>query len=66
MAVAVLRSKVSSLNAQSCLVHARVVQPMQVFRVPLTVASLQDDVYGWDFVSNDNSVFDGTGDDHGT
>ena len=26
----------------------------------------QDDVYGWDFVSNDNSVFDGVGDDHGT
>ncbi|PRW44586.1 peptidase S8 [Chlorella sorokiniana] len=25
-----------------------------------------DDVYGWDFVSNDNSVFDSTGDDHGT
>jgi subtilisin family serine protease len=26
----------------------------------------RDDVYGWDFVSNDNSVFDGTADDHGT
>jgi subtilisin family serine protease len=25
-----------------------------------------DDVYGWDFASNDNSVFDGTSDDHGT
>ena len=25
-----------------------------------------DDVYGWDFANNDNSVFDGTGDDHGT
>ncbi|MCF3111473.1 S8 family serine peptidase [Niabella sp. CC-SYL272] len=25
-----------------------------------------DDVYGWDFVSNNNSVFDGTSDDHGT
>jgi subtilisin family serine protease len=25
-----------------------------------------DDVYGWDFAGNDNSVFDGTGDDHGT
>lgn len=25
-----------------------------------------DDVYGWDFVSNDNSVYDGTADDHGT
>lgn len=27
---------------------------------------LVDDVYGWDFAGNDNSVFDGTGDDHGT
>lgn len=25
-----------------------------------------DDVYGWDFANNDNSIFDGTGDDHGT
>lgn len=25
-----------------------------------------DDVHGWDFFSNDNSVYDGTGDDHGT
>ena len=25
-----------------------------------------DDIYGWDFVSNDNTVFDGLGDDHGT
>ena len=25
-----------------------------------------DDVYGWDFAANDNSVFDGAGDDHGT
>jgi subtilisin family serine protease len=25
-----------------------------------------DDVYGWDFVKNDNTVFDGTSDDHGT
>lgn len=25
-----------------------------------------DDVYGWDFAGNDNSVFDGAGDDHGT
>jgi subtilisin family serine protease len=25
-----------------------------------------DDVYGWDFVGGDNSVFDGTSDDHGT
>jgi subtilisin family serine protease len=25
-----------------------------------------DDVYGWDFDRNDNSVFDGTSDDHGT
>jgi subtilisin family serine protease len=25
-----------------------------------------DDVYGWDFNGNDSSVFDGTGDDHGT
>ncbi len=25
-----------------------------------------DDVNGWDFVSNDNTVYDGTGDDHGT
>lgn len=25
-----------------------------------------DDVYGWDFAGNDNSVFDGSGDDHGT
>jgi len=27
---------------------------------------LVDDVYGWDFAGNDNTVFDGTGDDHGT
>ncbi len=27
---------------------------------------LIDDVYGWDFAGNNNSVFDGTGDDHGT
>jgi subtilisin family serine protease len=26
----------------------------------------KDDVYGWDFAGNDNSVFDGAGDDHGT
>ena len=25
-----------------------------------------DDVYGWDFAGNNNTVFDGTGDDHGT
>lgn len=25
-----------------------------------------DDVRGWDFVSNDNTVYDGTSDDHGT
>jgi hypothetical protein len=25
-----------------------------------------DDVYGWDFDANDNSVYDGTADDHGT
>ena len=25
-----------------------------------------DDVHGWDFVSGDNTVYDGTGDDHGT
>lgn len=25
-----------------------------------------DDVYGWDFVNNDNTIFDGTGDDHGS
>jgi subtilisin family serine protease len=25
-----------------------------------------DDVYGWDFAGNNSSVFDGTGDDHGT
>jgi subtilisin family serine protease len=25
-----------------------------------------DDVYGWDFANGDNSVFDGTSDDHGT
>lgn len=25
-----------------------------------------DDVYGWDFDGNNNTVFDGTGDDHGT
>jgi len=25
-----------------------------------------DDVYGWDFDGGDNSVFDGSGDDHGT
>ena len=27
---------------------------------------LVDDVYGWDFAGNNNTVFDGTGDDHGT
>jgi subtilisin family serine protease len=27
---------------------------------------LVDDVYGWDFAGNNNSVFDGVGDDHGT
>jgi subtilisin family serine protease len=27
---------------------------------------LVDDIYGWDFASNDNTVFDGAGDDHGT
>jgi len=27
---------------------------------------LKDDVYGWDFDGNNNSVFDGVGDDHGT
>jgi subtilisin family serine protease len=27
---------------------------------------LVDDVYGWDFAGNNNSVFDGIGDDHGT
>jgi subtilisin family serine protease len=26
----------------------------------------KDDVYGWDFAGNDNGVFDGTSDDHGT
>jgi subtilisin family serine protease len=25
-----------------------------------------DDVHGWDFAGNDNSVYDGSGDDHGT
>ena len=25
-----------------------------------------DDVYGWDFAGNNNTVFDGSGDDHGT
>ena len=25
-----------------------------------------DDIHGWDFVANDNSIFDGPGDDHGT
>ncbi|PGA88676.1 S8 family peptidase [Bacillus toyonensis] len=25
-----------------------------------------DDIYGWDFVNNNNSVYDGTGDSHGT
>ena len=25
-----------------------------------------DDVHGWDFVNNDNTVFDGTSDDHGS
>lgn len=25
-----------------------------------------DDVYGWDFVGNNSTVYDGTGDDHGT
>ena len=25
-----------------------------------------DDIYGWDFVNNDNSVYDGLQDDHGT
>jgi subtilisin family serine protease len=27
---------------------------------------LVDDMYGWDFANNDNTVFDGAGDDHGT
>ncbi|MDG1278811.1 MAG: S8 family peptidase [Algoriphagus sp.] len=27
---------------------------------------LVDDVYGWDFDGNNNTLFDGTGDDHGT
>lgn len=27
---------------------------------------LVDDVYGWDFAANDNTVFDGVDDDHGT
>lgn len=27
---------------------------------------LVDDVYGWDFAGNDNQIFDGAGDDHGT
>jgi subtilisin family serine protease len=26
----------------------------------------KDDVYGWDFAGNNNTVFDGTADDHGT
>lgn len=26
----------------------------------------KDDIYGWDFAGNNNSTFDGTGDDHGT
>jgi subtilisin family serine protease len=26
----------------------------------------KDDVYGWDFDGNNNTVYDGTGDDHGT
>src|SRR5262245_7493660 len=25
-----------------------------------------DDIHGWDFAGNDNSIYDGTGDDHGT
>ena len=25
-----------------------------------------DDIHGWDFVSNDNSIYDGASDDHGT
>lgn len=25
-----------------------------------------DDIHGWDFYSNDNSIYDGTADDHGT
>lgn len=27
---------------------------------------LKDDVYGWDFANNDNTIFDGASDDHGT
>lgn len=27
---------------------------------------LVDDIYGWDFAGNNNTVFDGVGDDHGT
>jgi len=27
---------------------------------------LVDDVYGWDFAGNNNTIFDGVGDDHGT
>ncbi len=26
----------------------------------------KDDIHGWDFYSNDNSIYDGTADDHGT
>src|SRR5262249_48886988 len=25
-----------------------------------------DDIHGWDFYNNDNSIYDGTSDDHGT
>lgn len=25
-----------------------------------------DDVYGWDFAGNNNTIFDGVSDDHGT
>jgi subtilisin family serine protease len=30
------------------------------------VNGLVDDIYGWDFAGNNNTVFDGVGDDHGT
>lgn len=33
---------------------------------PAAASWAQDDIYGWDFVSNNNGVFDGVGDDHGT
>ena len=33
---------------------------------PGNIYALTDDIHGWDFYNDDNSVYDGTDDDHGT